>query len=259
MDIKKYYEQEATEQEFLEWYKSENIQEYEKPSLTIDNVTFSMNDENELCVLLIKRKSHPYKDCWALPGGFVNGNENTDETCLRETEEETGVKLTKDDIEQLYTFSEPGRDPRAWIISVAYMSFLPEQVALSASSDAKDAIWAPIKRVKSGEIIIRTTGSGVISIDNDKKSSKLAFDHAEILSTAISRLEGKLDYEPIVIKVLGSTFTLTEVRKLFKQISPEKPLESNSNLLRTHGKFFVATGQTKPTSRRPAKEYMMKE
>lgn len=257
MRTQKYYEQEATEQEFLEWYKNENHKEYEKPSLTIDNVTLSMDAEDNLCVLLIKRKAHPFKDCWAIPGGFVEPNENTDTACLRETKEETGVKLTKDDIEQLYTFSEPGRDPRAWIISVAYMSFLPEQVQLSASDDAKDAVWATIKKTKDGKITLGL-GSELIVINEDKTAKGLAFDHSEILATAISRLAGKLDYDPKIIKVLGPTFTLTEVRKLFKQVDPFKSLESNSNLLRTHGHFFETTGLTKPTLRRPAKEYRRK-
>ena len=257
MLTQKYYEQEATEKEFLEWYKKENHKEYEKPSLTIDNVTLSMDAENNLCLLLIKRKAHPFKDCWALPGGFVNSNEDTNTSCLRETEEETGVRLTNDDIEQLYTFSSPGRDPRAWIVSVAYLSFLPEQSQLIASDDAKEAVWATIKRTKDGKIILGL-GDGVIVIEEGKKTKDLAFDHSEIITTAIQRLAGKLDYDPKIIKVLGPTFTLTEVRKLFKQIDPFKSLESNSNLLRTHGHFFEATGQTKPTLRRPAKEYRRK-
>lgn len=257
INTQKHYEQEATEKEFLDWYKTENHKEYEKPSLTIDNVTLSIDDEGNLSILLIKRKAHPFKDCWALPGGFVSGDENTDTTCLRETEEETGVKLTTDDIEQLYTFSEPGRDPRAWIVSVAYLSFLPEQIELVANDDAKDAIWATIKKDKDGKIIIGLDND-VIIIGEENKPTKLAFDHAEIIKTALKRLAGKLDYDPQVIRVLGPTFTLTEVRNLFKQIDPLKSLDSNSNLLRTHGHFFEATGNTKHTSRRPAKEYRRK-
>ena len=83
---KNYYERQASLAEFLTWYHQQELPEYEKPSLTVDMVLLCYNKEaDQLKVLLIQRKGHPFRNSWALPGGFVNRNESTEDSVLRET------------------------------------------------------------------------------------------------------------------------------------------------------------------------------
>ena len=120
-----------SEKEFLSKYR---IDEYERPSVTADIVAlrirstqsdnYRLNSENKLTILLIKRGEHPYKDCWALPGGFLIPGETIEDCALRETKEETNVQPVS--IMPIGVFSKPGRDPRGWIISNAYVSIISE-------------------------------------------------------------------------------------------------------------------------------------
>ena len=131
------------EQEFLEAYKPGN---YERPSVTVDILIFSLIDkkaetkrtvsQKELRVLLIKRKDHPFMHCWAIPGGFVNMDENLETAAYRELKEETNVEDVY--LEQLYTFGNVGRDPRMRVISTAYLALTSqEDIEPVAGDDAK--------------------------------------------------------------------------------------------------------------------------
>lgn len=265
---KEYYETQATEEEFLKWYHEQDLKTYETPSLTVDSVMFAFDkEENDLKVLLIKRKANPFKNKWALPGGFVNKGESTDETCLRETEEETGLKLPKENIEQLYTLSTPNRDPRTWVVTVAYLTFLPEVPQLVAGDDALEAQWFSVKINKSSDKInlinkketIRLNTDGTY-YDEDYSDSRLAFDHNEIIATAIKRVVGKLDYQPTILNVLGSTFTLVEARKVYaKFLGVDYKDIDNSNFRKTHGHLFEEVGENAVSVGRPAKLYRLKQ
>ena len=83
------------------------VREYEKPSVTVDVILFTVKDEG-LKVLLVKRDAEPFKDMWAIPGGFVRIDESLEDAAKRELVEETNVKDVY--LEQLYTFGEPKRD-----------------------------------------------------------------------------------------------------------------------------------------------------
>ncbi|MEO0733102.1 MAG: NUDIX hydrolase, partial [Bacteroidota bacterium] len=96
--------------------------EYPRPSVTVDIVVYGYDGGRQLKLLLIQRGSDPYKGSWALPGGFVDMEEDLESAALRELEEETGVKDLF--VEQLYTFGTPGRDPRGRVISVAYFALV---------------------------------------------------------------------------------------------------------------------------------------
>lgn len=165
-----------------------------KPSVTVDCVVFGLDKSADVRVLLIKRAYEPYKNSWALPGGFIKENETLDAAAQRELEEETGVRNIF--IEQLYTFGNLNRDPRGHVISVAYFALINlEEHPTSAATDAKDAQWFKLSELP-----------------------ELAFDHSEILDLAIKRLDSKVRYQPIGFELLPDKFTLSELQSLYETI-----------------------------------------
>jgi len=175
--------------------KSENkyCYEYPRPALTTDCIIFGF-DNFDLKILLIERANEPYKDKWALPGGFVNMDETTEDGALRELFEETGLKNVF--IEQLYTFSDVNRDPRGRVVSVAYFALIKlDEYSIHAGDDAGKADWFSV---------------------NDLP--ELAFDHDMIIKVALSRLSGKIRYQPIGFELLPPMFTLTQLQNLYEVI-----------------------------------------
>lgn len=173
--------------------------EYQRPGLTVDCVIFGLDLEAEsLKVMLIERDVEPFAGVWAIPGGFVRSDESLLDAATRELEEETGI--TDVFLEQLYTFGDPGRDPRGWVVSVAYYALVsPEKHNVHATTDARDARW--------------------FSVDT---LPKLAFDHAEILETALERIRGKLTYAPIGFELLPQKFTVKQLQKLYEIVLGRK-------------------------------------
>jgi 8-oxo-dGTP diphosphatase len=167
--------------------------EYERPGLTVDCVIFGLDLEAEsLKVMLIERDVEPFAGGWAIPGGFVRSDEKLIEAATRELQEETGI--TDVFLEQLYTFGDPGRDPRGWVVSVAYYALVsPEKHDIRATTDARDARWFAVNSLP-----------------------QLAFDHAEILQTALDRIRGKLSYAPIGFELLPQKFTIKQIQKLYE-------------------------------------------
>lgn len=135
---------------------------YPHPAVTTDCVIFGL-DGKALKVLLIKRGGNPFKGFWAFPGGFLNPDESAEEGALRELKEETG--LEKAYIEQFHTFSNPDRDPRERVISIAFISLIKIQ-EVKGGDDAADAKWYPIDALPL-----------------------LAFDHEEMFRMALSHLK----------------------------------------------------------------------
>jgi 8-oxo-dGTP diphosphatase len=155
--------------------------EYPKPSLTADVVTFSLDEQQRLSVLLIRRGHDPYAGRWAIPGGFCEPKETVSEGAARELLEETGVAGLP--LEELRVFSRPGRDPRGWVVSVAHIAVLPAHRRKEAkgSDDATDA-----------KFFVITHENGSVQLTNGNETAgSLAFDHDEILETAISRLKDR--------------------------------------------------------------------
>ncbi len=156
-----------TEREFLAEYKDKH---YPAPYLTADIVLLSEGKD----VLMIRRKGHPYLGCWALPGGFVEPGESAAEGALRELTEETSVVgFTENDIHEIGLFSKPGRDPRGWVVSDAFLVPVDrEKIAFEAADDAAEAKWISVER--NGEALILPEGV------------RLAFDHADVLKKALA-------------------------------------------------------------------------
>ena len=166
---------------------------YPRAALTVDCVVFGF-DEGELKVLLIQRALDPFKGKWALPGGFVRVDETLDDAARRELEEEAGLKGVF--LEQLYTFGTVDRDPRERVVSVAYYSLVKLAAhETKAATDAADAKWFPISQLP-----------------------KLGFDHANIVSTALARLKGKVQYQPIGFELLPPKFTLSQLQHLYEAV-----------------------------------------
>ena len=130
------------DQEFVKTYDDSK---YAKPSVTADMVIFARGSEAEhLEVLLIQRGRPPFRGQYALPGGFVNPDESVDDAAARELKEETGVDCGC--LEQLRTFSTPGRDPRRWVITCAYLALVEKsEISVKAGDDAKAAEWFSVK------------------------------------------------------------------------------------------------------------------
>ena len=131
-------------------------------AVTVDAVIFYRKADN-LNVLLIKRKNEPFRDQWALPGGFLEENEPMEEGAKRELEEETGLKIEK--LQQVGAFGTPGRDPRGRTISIAFVGLIYDEPKLKASDDALEVKWFNL---------------------NDLPD--LAFDHSEIINAGSALL-----------------------------------------------------------------------
>lgn len=169
------------------------FKDYPKPSVTADIIIFTIKN-NDLKVLLIKRKLKPFKEMWAIPGGFVHLNEDLEQAAKRELEEETGVKEVY--LEQLYTFGDVHRDPRGRVITIAYFALInleKSKQKLKASTDASEARWFSISSLPS-----------------------LSFDHNKILKYAIKRLKWKFEYTTIAFSLLPEKFTLTQLQKIYE-------------------------------------------
>lgn len=147
MPDKKRDKQGLTEEEFLSSY---HAGDYVRPSVAADMAIFAITEqkgknyrklsEKNFSILLIQRGVHPFLGCWALPGGFVRPDETAEQAARRELQEETG--LSEVYMEQLYTFTEPARDPRTWVMSCAYMALIDcQKVHLQAGDDAASAKW----------------------------------------------------------------------------------------------------------------------
>jgi len=153
---------------------SENI------ALAADIVLFGFKPEKKLAVLLIKRGKEPFKGTWALPGGFVEYDEELKEAALREMQEETNVKLHT--INQVGVYSKPTRDPRGRVVSVAYYAVIPRNYLknVKAGDDAHEARWYSVTKLP-----------------------ELAFDHIDIIHAALVKLKRKLGSQRSMLPLNG--------------------------------------------------------
>ena len=191
-------EDEMSEERFLEAYKKK---EYPKPSLTADIAVFRRT-KTGLAVLMVRRGKHPFKGCWALPGGFVGPNEDVVEAARRELEEETGVSGIS--IELFGIYGTPGRDPRGWTVSGGFCALIEASQNVKAGDDAADAQWCPIHEITSTkpagdvvEIEVTCGEEDVLVVRFEQvaqnfggpqarvvSSEGFAFDHAQLFADA---------------------------------------------------------------------------
>jgi len=209
--------------------------EHPRPALTVDIVAFSVQDRN-LSVLLIQRAVEPFAGMWALPGGFVNIDEDIEAAAERELEEETGLRGAY--LEQLYTYGAPQRDPRGRVISVAYFALIPsnEPIRTGGGSDASSACWHPVEQLPS-----------------------LAFDHQEIIAYALRRLRYKLEYTAVGFELLPETFTLTELQQTYEIILGEALDKRNFRRRILEAGVIEATSHKRTGEGRPARLYRYRD
>ena len=165
--------------------------DYPHPAVTTDCGIFGF-DGSDLKVLLIERGIEPFKGKWALPGGFLKMDETAHEGALRELEEETGMKNAY--IRQFHTFTEPGRDPRERVITIAHYALVQLQ-EVKGGDDAAQARWFTMDEIPP-----------------------LAFDHDRILRMAQIMLRERIHFEPVGFELLPETFTMKQLQNLYEAI-----------------------------------------
>lgn len=208
---------------------------YERPSVTVDVVVFSLVAD-DLKVLLVRRKSSPFSEMWAIPGAFVRLDESLAAAATRALVEETGVEEVY--TEQLYTFGDPDRDPRMRVITVAYFALVPyDAVRHAPGRETSETAWFSMFDLPP-----------------------LAFDHHEILEYALTRLRYKLEYTAVGFQLLPDVFTLTELQKAYEIILQEKLDKRNFRRKILSAAILEETGQKRQEGEgRPAMLYKYRE
>ena len=196
-----------TEAEFLAAYRPGD---YPHPSVTVDILVFSLEKETPE-LLMIRRGNHPYLGSWALPGGFTEPEETTEESARRELMEETHVEGLP--LESIGFYSGPGRDPRGWTMSQAFLAAADRSALhVAAGDDAGDAAWfrvtyrrgtdgLHIRLQKEDETLMARVALrqeagplGMRTVLGEWETEGIAFDHCKMIARALLRLQraGKL-------------------------------------------------------------------
>jgi 8-oxo-dGTP diphosphatase len=183
----------VNEKEFLASYDPRAFPPF---AVTVDVVLLTVR-EGVLTVLLVERDTHPFRGRLALPGGFVQPDEDLDNAAVRRLEQETGVRRDVAHVEQLGAFGDPGRDPRMRVVSVSYLVFAPDLPAPTPGVGASWVAWVPVKAVEP---------------------ARLAFDHATVLAAGVERARAKLEYSPVATAFCGEEFTIADLRRVYEAV-----------------------------------------
>ena len=207
-------------------------------SIAVEN--YRSPEKNCLSVLLIRRGEHPYMNRWALPGGFLRHGETVEHCAQRELFEETG--LNTDALHPLGCFSTPGRDPRGWIISNAFLSIIgKEDLALMSGDDAMDARWFDLSFTEKGDMLTLDFANGDIRLSAvlnvmknrfgqftfEVQSSDLAFDHAKIIASALKSLQTGRGLRSLAFAFLPAEFTINDLQKVHELLLGKPVLAAN--------------------------------
>ena len=204
--------------------------EYERPSVTTDAVVFTLR-EGRLALLLIERAHEPFAGYWALPGGFLDRGETLDQGVRRELVEETGVELAE--LKPFANFSKPGRDPRGWTITAAYLALTPSaHLSPKAQSDAAAVKWHFADALPD-----------------------LAFDHAEIIAEGLKALRQHCaDYRPL-FAFFEHDFTFADFHAAHDAVTGTVSDRRNLHKILMASGLIEETGEYLRGNHRPARLY----
>lgn len=213
--------------------------DFPRPLTTVDVAIFTVRQQ-QLNVLLVQRPNtpdEPFPGLWALPGGFVDIDQdrNLEACALRKLREKTAV--TSLYLEQLGSWGSKDRDPRGWSTTHAYFALLPDTATPEAGANAADAAWHPI------------AGNGV--------RVKLAFDHREILETALDRLRSKVEYTSLPVYLLPKEFTMTELQRMFEIVLGREVEKSAFRTRVFSADFIEPVPRMREGQQRPAQLYRL--
>lgn len=225
----------------LEYLQNYNPDRFERPSVAVDTVIFSVDadlsnqnyrklEKQKLTVLLVKRGSHPFWGYWSLPGGFVR----PDETLAQTAQRVIGSKARMSNlyIEQLYTFSELGRDPRMRVISCAYMALIDRSAFVFEETESLK--WFELEVLARDDKLVLVAGNEHLELGIKKEEqrnglitsykyssqpgSAVAFDHGDIILEALMRLRNKIEYTDLVFNLMPPEFSITQLQQIYEII-----------------------------------------
>ena len=218
------------EQEFLNDYDPTI---FDRPSVTVDILVISVSSKDKdnyrklsnktISVLLVKRDEYPFKDMYCLPGGFIKMDETLDEAAKRILKQETNI----DDIyiEQLYTFSDPKRDPRTRVLSTSYVALIDKNRLVNNLNS--NTSWFDINIEDNKYNLSNELDTITFDIKDNQvfNNSKLAFDHPLVIHTGLNRIKNKIEYTDIVFNMMPEEFTLGELQQVYEVILNKKLLD----------------------------------
>jgi 8-oxo-dGTP diphosphatase len=179
-----------------EWLAAYDPSQFPPFAVTVDMVLLTVTD-GRFSVLLVERDTHPFRGFIALPGGFVQPEEDLDAAAVRRLEAETGVRRDAAYLEQLGAFGAPDRDPRMRVVSVAYLVFAPDLPAPRPGAGARSVSWVPVDEVDP---------------------ERLAFDHARVLAAGVERARAKLEYTPLAAAFCDEELTVADLRRVYEAV-----------------------------------------
>ncbi|MDO5122525.1 MAG: NUDIX domain-containing protein [Erysipelotrichaceae bacterium] len=262
-----------TEKEFLEQY-DDSV--FRHPSNTVDMVLMTVS-EGQLKLLLIRRGNHPWIGQWALPGGFVDFDEDLDDAVLRELKEETAID-EEFYFTQLYTFGSADRDPRTRIISTMYLALTDESNIRKskAGDDAAETGWFTVKRTVTSQDESHQTS--VLTLDKDdvhiayeitdkanrnyvtttsrlleESSEALAADHIKAINMAVDLLRNRAASTGILFNLLPEEMTLRQIQDAYEAVVGHKT--DTGNFRRDIKRMLVNTGRTRKSAGKQAALY----
>lgn len=240
MKDKNYYETQASQEEYLDWYKSTKQEEnYQRPSVGINIALFAYDGKRkDIVFLIVKRKRNPYKDIFGLPGTFIRKNEDVlTETVPNEVKLETGIDDLKY-IKQLSFYTSSNRDPRGWVLSLTYLVGVDFN---KVKFDTTNANGYEVKWVTINEV------------------PQLAFDHNKVIRTATEKLNSLVQTDKLTYSILGRTFALKTALDFYNSALNDNNVKSltTSNFMKIYGvnhQWFKETKKCKIVGRgRPTK------
>ena len=234
----------------------DDIFNYEHPFVCTDAVVLTISTSEPdsyrklpatgLNVLLYRRTTEPYQGKWCLPGGFLDVDETPEDNICRKIAEKSHIDQCW--LEQLYTFCDPCRDPRARVLSIAYLGLMNEAESKRFDSEST---WFNVLYNADGTISFQN--GGLLIAEQD-----LGFDHYAIIRKAIERLRSKILYSDIIFHLLPEEFSLTQLQNAFEAIRGKK--EQSANFRRKVLDMVRETGRrTSDKGHRPAQLYRQKE